>query len=64
MALHNFIRESALQDVDFDMCDEDEDYVPDVGEPSSSHSTTPGMEEGDMNAFRDSIADALMDMGD
>ncbi|WVZ58991.1 hypothetical protein U9M48_009201, partial [Paspalum notatum var. saurae] len=28
MALHNFIRESALVDMDFEMCDRDENYVP------------------------------------
>ena len=26
MALHNFIRESAMRDADFDMCDSDENY--------------------------------------
>jgi hypothetical protein len=30
MAIYNFIRESALPDVDFDRCDHDENYVPDV----------------------------------
>jgi hypothetical protein len=28
MALHNFIRDSALQDDAFDKCDEDENYMP------------------------------------
>jgi hypothetical protein len=28
MALHNFSRESAMRDQNFDMCDQDEDYVP------------------------------------
>jgi len=35
MAVHNFIRESALADTDFDMCDQDENYVP-MAEASSS----------------------------
>jgi hypothetical protein len=28
MALHNFIRDSAMRDKDFDKCDEDESYMP------------------------------------
>jgi hypothetical protein len=28
MVVHNFIRESALEDELFDKCDEDEDFVP------------------------------------
>jgi hypothetical protein len=28
MALHNFIRESAMGDADFDICDTDENYIP------------------------------------
>jgi hypothetical protein len=28
MALHNFIRDSALRDVAFEFCDENEDYMP------------------------------------
>jgi hypothetical protein len=46
------------------MCDEDEDFVPSDDEPVSQQPFTPGMEEGDMNAFRDGIADALMSMGE
>jgi hypothetical protein len=64
MTLHNFIRESALEDELFDKCDEDEDFVPGDDEPLSSQPFTPGMEEGDMNTFRDSIANALMSMGE
>jgi hypothetical protein len=62
MTLHNFIRESALEDELFDRCDEDEDFIPSVDEELSPQPFTPGMEEGDMNAFRDSIADALVTM--
>jgi len=28
MAVHNFIRESKISDTDFDLCDQDENYVP------------------------------------
>jgi hypothetical protein len=77
MALNNFIRESTLEyelfdkcdedeleDELFDKCDEDEDYILSVDEPLSSQSFMPWMEEGDMNAFRDSIVVALMAMGE
>lgn len=60
MALHNFIRESALGDEDFDMCDQDENYQP---MPFSSQarvvSNHLGDEDGNMNTFRDHLADAL-----
>ncbi|CAN6273479.1 unnamed protein product [Urochloa humidicola] len=38
----------------------DEDFVPCVRRASSSQPQAYGQEERDMNAFRDSIADALM----
>ena len=45
------------EDEEFDRCDEDEDYMP---MPSSQPSTSQfGDEEGDMNAFRDNIANAI-----
>jgi hypothetical protein len=57
MALHNFIRDSSLADKEFDRCDEDEDYMPmSSSQPSTSQF---GDEEGDMNAFRDNIANAI-----
>ncbi|RLN04397.1 uncharacterized protein C2845_PM13G12100 [Panicum miliaceum] len=62
MALHNFIRESDLSDELFDMCGQNEDFVPSAGE-ASSQPQVHGQEKTDMNAFRDSIADALMNMG-
>ena len=62
MALHNFIRDSALSDELFDLSDQNEDYVPIVGEASSSQPQSNGPEESDMNGFRDSIANALMTM--
>jgi hypothetical protein len=63
MTLHNFIRESNLEDEFFDNCDEVEDDIVNVDEPLSSQPFTRGM-EGDMNAFRDSIVDVLMSMGE
>lgn len=59
--LHNFIRESALSDKDFDMCDQDEDYMPMPEDSSSQQSINNhfGDENVDMNVFFDSIADAL-----
>jgi hypothetical protein len=62
MTLHNFILENTLEDELFDMCDEDEDFVPGDDEPVSQQPFTPRTEEGGMNAFRDGIADALMSM--
>jgi hypothetical protein len=64
MTLHNFIPENTLEDELFDMCDEDEDFVPGDVEPVSQQPFTPRTEEGGMNAFRDGIADALMSMGE
>lgn len=62
MALHNFIRESAQADKEFDRCDHDENYVP-LAEASSSQgniaNTRQGDEDQNMNQFRDWIADGL-----
>ena len=62
IALHNFIRESALSDIEFDKCDEDEFYMPMPAENSShtSGDTTQPIGDSDMNAFCDSICNALM----
>jgi hypothetical protein len=62
MTLHNFIRYSHENDDVFDMCDEDEDIVPSDEDATSSHSQLYGQEESDINAFCDSIVDALMIM--
>ena len=63
MAVHNFIRESALADTDFDMCDQDENYVPMAEASSSSQGNRRRIRQGDedrnMNRFRDCIADGL-----
>jgi len=62
MALHNFIRSSGIVDKDFDRCDCDENYVP--PEALASQPQTQASSSRDefalMNAFRDSIALALM----
>jgi hypothetical protein len=62
MVLPNFIRDSHENDDLFDMCDEDEDFVPIYEDATSSHSQLYERVESDMNALRDSIADALMIM--
>ncbi|CAN6353337.1 unnamed protein product [Urochloa humidicola] len=66
MALHNFIRESKLADRDFDPCDADENYVPGGYDNDfedelelNTQDEEPIIEDTDMNAFRDEIADAL-----
>jgi hypothetical protein len=62
MALHNFIRESAMMDEDFDMCDHDENYIPLSGASSSQgnrDNPRDGDEDQNMNQFRDWIADGL-----
>ena len=53
MALHNFIKDSALYDDDFENY-EDEFTLQDLHDDASTAS-----DEYDMNAFRDSIAVAL-----
>lgn len=63
MALHNFIKQSAMADEDFEKCDLDESYIPLEGEASSSRanpsSSRHGDEDHNMNVFRDAIADGL-----
>ena len=62
MALHNFIRESAMSDEDFDKCDEDESYMLMATENSSQQSDADvhSGHDGDMNAFHDNICNALV----
>jgi hypothetical protein len=66
MAIHNFIRDSKLDDKDFDLCDADENYTPLDDEYDSEDElelNTEGEEpltgDADMDAFRDQIAYAL-----
>jgi hypothetical protein len=68
MALHNFIRDSALQDDAFDKCDEDENYMPrdedDTEEPEVAQLEVDEIIEEEnevtMNIVRDNIANALI----
>ena len=62
LALHNFIRDSHLFDLDFYRCDSDENYMP----PGHVVSTQRGNNDNDlgedhvsMNNIRDNIANAL-----
>jgi hypothetical protein len=58
MALHNFIRESNLSDVDFDRMAADETYIDEDGDMGAS--TSQFVDEEDMEDVRDVIAQALM----
>ena len=63
LALHSFIRESAMTDADFDMCDCDENCMPFVMSGSSESSgvnSQLGDEDEDTNVFMDNIANALV----
>jgi hypothetical protein len=62
MALHNFIRDSALDDELFAQCDENEDFVLDIDEATTSQPHVNGEEESDMNILCDIIVDSLMVM--
>lgn len=55
MALHNFIRDSAIEDADFENYVDDNDY-----DSSILNDVTTSPDDIDMNAFRDSIAMALV----
>jgi hypothetical protein len=57
MALHNFIRDSAIHDRDIDQYVPSMIHVHDVPVGESSTSTS---DELDMSAFRDAIANALV----
>ena len=58
MALHNFIRESKISDIDFDKCDHDENNVP-LAVPRSKGIGTNESDSAVMNQFRDWVADGL-----
>jgi hypothetical protein len=55
MTLHNFIRDSALDDELFAPCDANEDFVLDVDEARTSQPHANREEESDMNVLHDSI---------
>ena len=62
MALHNFIRQSGMMDDLFDLCDQDENYIP-IEEGTSTQATRGttrfGDEDENMNQFRDWIVNGL-----
>ena len=58
MAAHNFIRESKISDTDFDLCDQDENYVP-LHARSSNGNATDERDSAMMNQFQDWVADGL-----
>jgi hypothetical protein len=62
MVLHNFI-ESVLSDQNFDKCDEDKNYMsmPPENPVEQSIDNNQLGHGSDMNVFRDSICNALMD---
>ena len=61
MALHNFIRDSALVDNDFARAQKNEDYVDgDMSTNHSAHNVTIAMDDVDMIDLRDAIATALV----
>lgn len=62
MALHNFIRESAIADADFDKFDSDDNYLRLSESSVGGSNNNLEDEDRDMNAFRDSIADGLSAM--
>jgi len=59
MALHNFIRDSDLSDELFEMCDNDEEYIPPVEAEGIGYNGT-ASDDGYICAFRDFIADSLI----
>jgi hypothetical protein len=70
MVLHNFIRDSALRDEEFDKCDEDEEYMPDNEDDEGQEEAQPSDDdipeeanEVTMNTIRDNIANALVTGG-
>ncbi len=59
LALHNFIRDSKLADCEFDMCDQDENYVPLPEQSPQSNDPTSSLDSQVMNQFRDTVANGL-----
>jgi len=62
MALHNFIRQSGMMDDLFDLCDQDENYIPieeGISTQATRGTTRFGDEDENMNQFRDWIANGL-----
>ena len=61
MALHNFIRDSQLQDREFDRCDADKKYLlQQIMVQTQGDENPDGENEDTMNTIRSRIADALV----
>ena len=60
LALHNFIRDSAMYDYHFARCDADEDYIPLGHVVNNGGGNYGGGGNGTMDATRNNIFDALM----
>ena len=58
VALHNFIKDSAIYDADFENYDDDDAIA--QGTQDTTDDTSAGIDESDMGAFCDSIAAALL----
>ncbi|KAK3210945.1 hypothetical protein Dsin_015651 [Dipteronia sinensis] len=58
LALHNFIRREAIADVEFELCDENQKYVPEPEDEESYMNLT--IDENQMGVVRDRIARELM----
>jgi len=59
MALHSFIRDGKLHDLEFDRCDADEDYLLEETSESEEDACPDGENEDTMNTIRSRIADDL-----
>ena len=59
IALHNFIRQSQLPDIEFDKCDQDENYVPLSMPTTTTNDSTNETDSAAMNQFRVWVADGL-----
>ncbi|XP_074296828.1 uncharacterized protein LOC141627462 [Silene latifolia] len=71
MALHNFIRKNAVKDEEFDKCDADPNYMPNVededdsnvhGDEDDSDEHGDAADDENMSIVRNSIATSLMNM--
>ena len=60
MTLHYFIRDSKLQDKEFDRCDVDEDYLLEETSESQEESCPDGENEDTMNTIHSRIANDLV----
>lgn len=67
MTLHNYVRAHDREDIHFERCDRDPDYMPEIPEryeryavpPGASDSSTPEANGDNMDAIRDQLASAI-----